>query len=102
MNIQINKISSIYFLLENVHFFLKNTAPKFFLGLHTRGCCSTPTTRQEGFPLSGTHKVTVLEQLQQGSSNTSSRQFITVLRVGGYYLCEFIIVLCLGWTLMVT
>ncbi len=45
-------------------------------------CVCLVSTFQEGFPLSGTHKVTVMEQLQQGSSNTSSRQFITILRFG--------------------
>ncbi len=48
MNIQINKISSIYFLLENVHLFIFLTLhpqlPHFFLGLHARGCCSTFST----------------------------------------------------------
>ncbi len=51
MNIQINKLSFIYFLLQNFHLFIFNTAPPappFFLGLHARGCCSTlstPTSR---------------------------------------------------------
>ncbi len=51
MNIQMNKMSFIYFLLQNFFFFFFNTAPPappFFLGLHDRGCCSTlstPTSR---------------------------------------------------------
>ncbi len=50
MNIQINKISFIYFLLQNFYylFLTLHPQPPFFLGLHARGCCSTlstPTSR---------------------------------------------------------
>ncbi len=51
MNIQINKISFIYFLLQKLYLSFFNNAPPappFFIGLHARGCCSTlstPTSR---------------------------------------------------------
>ncbi len=45
MNIQIDTICFIYFLLQNSLFFLHRTSsPIFFLGLHARGCCSTLST----------------------------------------------------------
>ncbi len=47
MNIQINKMSSIYFLLQNFHLFIFNTAPphpppRFFLG-YTPGGAASPS-----------------------------------------------------------